>query len=356
MSIFLWAAVIGSPSGFLIFSFVAASHGWRDVFWALLIVCGSFWLVVVVTLVPFGNETRHSVILRRQAKRLREERDTARISVPKEMRQKSLSELFSTTLSRPFVFLATEAIVVCAALYNGFLYGLSFLFNGAFVLVFGPDGYGFDTIGVGLSFTGFVTGVCLGPLVNIWQERHYQRRIRSEETKSGSTDESTPLLNASTSTHDDAFANLPEARVQTGRIAGLLLPLSLLIFAWTSNDPAHVHYIFPILATVLFGYSFYTLILMSYLYVEDSYMVFSASALAGVGLARNLAGAAFPLFGTQMYKGLGYAWAGTVLAGFALLLAPIPFILERYGDRLRARSPYAMHHMDDDDDDEGDDD
>jgi hypothetical protein len=62
----------------------------------------------------------------------------------------------------------------------------------------------------------------------------------------------------------------------------------------------------PILATSLFGYSFYTLILMTYLYVEDSYMVFSASALAGVGLIRNLAGAGFPLFGSQMFENEGY--------------------------------------------------
>lgn len=34
---------------------------------------------------------------------------------------------------------------------------------------------------------------------------------------------------------------------------------------------------------------------------EESYLHFAASALAGIGLVRNLFGFAFPLFGRQMY-------------------------------------------------------
>lgn len=39
-------------------------------------------------------------------------------------------------LQSPFVFLFTEAIVQFSALYNGYVYGLSFLFNSAFVIFF----------------------------------------------------------------------------------------------------------------------------------------------------------------------------------------------------------------------------
>lgn len=82
------------------------------------------------------------------------------------------------------------------------------------------------------------------------------------------------------------------------------------------------------------------------IYTEESYMVFSASALAGIGLARNIVGAIFPLVGGRMFASLGTQWAGTVIAGLACLLAPIPFILERYGPSLRARSPFAFEHED----------
>lgn len=339
-SVFAWAAVCGSPSGYFIMSFVAQTRGWRDVFWALLGICGGFWLILMTVLVGFKNETRHSVLLRRRAARLRKERpdEKATIDVPDEMKSKSPGELFKRTLTRPIRFLTTEAIIIFAALYNGYLYGLSFLFNGAFSLVFGPKGKGFDTIGVGLTFLGFALGVTLGPIINVWQERYYQRRIRS-----GRGDSVDVALEAG---KDNIYRNIPEARVQLGKVAAVTLPISLWWFAWTTPTEYHIHWIVPVLATVLFGFSFYTLILMTYMYTEDAYMVFSASALAGIGLVRNLFGGTFPLFGNQMFENEGYNWAGTILACLAMLLVPIPFVLERYGPKLRARSPWAREHMD----------
>ncbi|CZT20924.1 related to multidrug resistant protein [Ramularia collo-cygni] len=335
MYIFLWAAVCGSPMGFFLMSFVAEHHGWRTVFWALVGICGGSWVIMVVVLVPFANETRHSVLLRRQAGELNRRNDGNRYVVPEEMRAKTVRQLFGVTLSRPFRFLSTELIVIFCALYNGFLYGLSFLFNGAFSLVYGEKGYGFDTRGVGLTFLGLVVGISLGPFISILQERHYQKEIRIDGAEQ--EEDGRPLK----------VKYKPEARVQQGKIAGVTLPISLFWFAWTSPPQYDIHWIVPVMATALFGWSFYTLILTTYLYAEESYLHFAASALAGIGLIRNLFGCVFPLFGKQMFTGLGYNWAGTILACVAVLLMPIPFILEKYGPQLRARSPYARQHMDD---------
>lgn len=63
-------------------------------------------------------------------------------------------------------------------------------------------------------------------------------------------------------------------------------------------------------------------ILATYEFVVDSYGVWSASALAGVGLIRNLCGAGFPLFANQMYHRLGYEWATSLLGFLAILLLP----------------------------------
>ena len=86
---------------------------------------------------------------------------------------------------------------------------------------------------------------------------------------------------------------------------------------------------------------------------DRNIQVFSASALAGLGLIRNVAGAGFPLFGEQMFTYLGTQWAASLLAFLAILLVPIPFILERYGRALRLRSPWAKQHMDDLTEEEG---
>ena len=48
-----------------------------------------------------------------------------------------------------------------------------------------------------------------------------------------------------------------------------------------------------------------------------------------------------PLFTTYMYKNLGTQWASSVPAFLALLFAPLPFILLRFGAKLRAHSKYA---------------
>lgn len=220
----------------------------------------------------------------------------------------------------PLTCALLQAIILFGALYNGYLYGITFLLNGAFTLVFGAKGHGLDTLQIGLCFLGIAGGISVGPITNIIQERYYQRRVFQANG-----------------------ANVPEARVFMAKIAAITFPISLFWFAWTtytSINPA-----VPVLATALWGWSFYTILLMTYTYTEDSYKQYAASALAGLGLIRNIAGAGFPLFGDQMFENLGYQWAGSLLAFLALLLVPIPFILGRYGVELRKRSPWAREHM-----------
>ena len=203
MSFFLWAATVGSPSGYFLFSFVAQTRGWRAVFWALLGICGGFWVLMCLVL----KETRHTTILRTRVK-ARIKQDDSRDLDPEEaklMEHRSAKELFRVALTRPFRFLFTEAIVIFCALFNGYLYGLSFLFNEAFSLVFGLEGHGFDTIGVGLAFLGIVVGISCGPLTNLWQERYYQRR-----------------------TGGRLEVNIPEARVQLSRVAAISMITNLL--------------------------------------------------------------------------------------------------------------------------------
>lgn len=131
MSWFLWAATGGSPTGFVLFSFIAAGRSWQSVFHIMFFICLVFWIILSVTLYLLG-ETRHSVILRRRARAAREVSGNENLDVPAGMKQLGPRQLCDRALTRPFRFLASEAIVQFGALYNGYLYGLSFLFNGAF--------------------------------------------------------------------------------------------------------------------------------------------------------------------------------------------------------------------------------
>lgn len=63
--------------------------------------------------------------------------------------------------------------------------------------------------------------------------------------------------------------------------------------------------------------------------------------LAANAVLRSLFGAAFPLFTTDMYKGLGIHWAASIPAFLALLCMPFPIVLFKYGHKIRARCKYA---------------
>ncbi|KAI0157711.1 major facilitator superfamily domain-containing protein [Xylariaceae sp. FL1272] len=327
MAVYGLSSTLGPPSALPVTSYIAQNLGWRWVFWVLMAITGGFWILLVLT-VP---ETRHTFVLKEKCRRVRKEMEKEGLSAAKSIKDAnadehdSLASIIRRTLTRPLHFLFTEPITMFAATYNGFLFGLVFLFNEAFPLVFGPGGHGFDGGQVGLSFLGLTLGpviaFCFYPL----QERYYQSRLAANNGK-----------------------GVPEARVWMARGGAFLIPISLFWFAWTSYPT--IHWIVPIIASAFFGAGIYIIILSILNYVVDSYQTYSASALAGVILVRNMAGGAFPLFAEQMYKGLGNEWASSLLGFLAILLIPIPFILFYKGEAIRLRSPWAREHFEQDED------
>jgi hypothetical protein len=76
-------------------------------------------------------------------------------------------------------------------------------------------------------------------------------------------------------------------------------------------------------------------------YLVDSYLVYSASVLAGTAILRSVFATAFPLFTGVMYQNLGIHWASSIPALLALACAPFPFLLYRYGHLIRAKCKYS---------------
>jgi len=88
------------------------------------------------------------------------------------------------------------------------------------------------------------------------------------------------------------------------------------------------------------------------------YKSFANSAIAANTIMRSLVGATFPLFTPAMVRNLGYSvsladasgrvradrqstWSMVLVAGIAVVLAPIPVVFYRLGAGLRARSRFS---------------
>jgi MFS family permease len=287
---------MGPQIGNIYAGFIAQQLGWRWVFYLTsLLIMGVHWFVLYFTL----TETRHNFILERKAARLRKETgDETYVSVDEDER-KTMPQLLRTSLTRPFIFLFTEPITMFAAMWNGLLYGLIFLFNDAFSFVFGPgDGYNWQHPGVvQLTFLAFVVGETIGFLIYPFtQEKYYQRAIKK------------------------AGQSVPEARMVSGTFGCCLLPIGLFMFAWTCDRS--IPFIVPLIGAAIFGIGFFQVLYGIMSWTVDSYQEFSASALGATILVRNLFGAAFPLIGNPMYHNLGRHWASSLIAFLALPLIP----------------------------------
>lgn len=319
MAVYGLSSTFGPPFALVISGYLVQNEGWRNLFWAFMGITGGLWILMVLTL----PETRHSTILEKKARRFRKMLQKEGLnSAASNVRdahageKRSLHVLFAVNLTRPFRFLMTEPITMGAAAYNGLIYGIVYIFNEAFPLVFGPGGHNFSTGEWGLTFLGLCVGSIIAAFCHPLQERYYLRRVRENDGK-----------------------GVPEARMFQARFGAFLLPISLFWFAWTSLPT--VYWLVPVIASAFFGAGIYIVILSVLNYVVDAYQTYAASALAGVILVRNLVGAGFPLFASYMYQRLGNEWATTLLAFLSLLFVPIPIWWFYKGESLRLKSPWA---------------
>jgi hypothetical protein len=77
-------------------------------------------------------------------------------------------------------------------------------------------------------------------------------------------------------------------------------------------------------------------------YVAQCYHIYAASALGALAFSRCFIAIFVPLFGRQMFEGLGPGWASSILGFVSLIAIPVPFIFARWGERIRDRSKLAI--------------
>ena len=131
----------------------------------------------------------------------------------------------------------------------------------------------------------------------------------------------------------------PEYRLEQAMWAAPIFAISFFWFGWTSYPS--VNYWAPMTAGGGIGFATVWIFLALFNYIIDAYLFVAASALAANTVVRSVFGASFPLFATQMFESLNPRWASTLLGLVAVVLAPLPFVLRKYGPTLRRKSKYA---------------
>ncbi|KAH8601211.1 major facilitator superfamily domain-containing protein, partial [Bisporella sp. PMI_857] len=317
MMVYTASPFIGPSLGPLIGGFINQNTSWRWTFYVLIIWSGVN-LAMIAFLVP---ETYHPVLLRNKARKIRSETGNQRWKAPIEMTDKSIPKTIAYSLLRPFQLLLFEPMCSLLCLFSALLLGILYLFFGAFPLVF-QGNHSFTLSQTGLSFMGIFVGMLIGIFTDPLWHKNYARLIRQREDATG-----------------EVGGSEPEYRLPPAIAGGVLVPIGLFMFGWTTYS--NVHWIVPIIGSTIFGTGILLVFSGSFTFLVDAYPLYAASSLAANSFARSTSGAAFPLFGVQMYHALGYQWATTVLACLTVLMSPFPYLFFKYGKRIRGHSRFA---------------
>lgn len=304
-----FSACGGPGMGPLLSGYAVQYKGWHWTIWPLLAATGLVWLLVFFGL----PETSSDAILFRRARALRRITGNSNLTTDGMIRDaaKNPKVLIYSTLCRPILMTFTEPVLFFSDLYIAYVYGITFCFFEAFPLTF----QGRHQFSLGASSSCYITGwvvcsVALG-LYCFYNQKVVLKRFTSGKWK-------------------------PEYRMEVSFLGGVLLPISLFWFGWTSFGT--IHWSSPLFAYGIFQCAVFFLFQGFLGYLAENYPMYMASAYASNGLFRALVAGAFPLFATQMFERMTIQGGNSFLGGLGILLLPITFAFYKFGPVLRERS------------------
>jgi len=314
VSLYLFTPFLGPSLGPAIGGYLAQYKGWQWTQWIMVIIGGAIWIYSLGS-----EETYGKVILKKQAKKL---------GLPPELDEgpkglDAIKFLLTVTIARPIHMLLTEPIVGLYSAYTAFNFAVLFIFFEAFPIVFCGI-YQFSIGECGLAFLGIAVGCVLSVVIsNIVDRLTHFKKLQQKIAAGGEA------------------CLPPEQRLHNAMIGSLLLPIGLFWFAWTARYD--IHWICPIVSTILFACGNLLVFNSSALYLVEVYGPLNgASAIAANGLLRYALGGSSPLFAVQMYEQLGINWATTLLGLITVGLLPVPWLFFLWGPRIRERSSYDV--------------
>ena len=219
------APFVGPLLGPVIGGFINYHIHWRVSFYFILI-WAAILLALIITLVP---ETYHPVKLRQKAQYIRQTTGNANYAAHIEGSAMSKRTLVARSLLRPFQLLFLEPMCTCLNLHSATTLGILYLFFGVIPLVFRTT-YGMNLWQTGLVFLGQISGMLIAAAsISLWAFWQSPK----------------PDLGGK------VIVRRAEHRLYLVIIGTTMIPVGLLVFAWTIS--ADIHWIAPITGSSMFG-------------------------------------------------------------------------------------------------------
>ena len=316
------SSVAGSVVAPIVGGFMETYLGWRWIF-AIQAIFG----LVAQIIHMFVPETRSTIMLDNEARRLRKTGEDPNVWGPNEIRGSfwkriSLREI-ATLMWRPYKFLCMEPIVLFLSLLSGFSDALIFTGLDSFPMVLGL--WKFSKIAIGLSFIPLLVGYLIAYFMFLPVYRRDMKVLRE-----------TP----------DLFK--PERRLWLLLFLVLLEPIGLLGFGFGGYGPEEVHWILPLFMSGLIGIANFAIYMATIDYMVAAYGPYAASATGGNGFCRDFLAGIAALYTRPFYSNI---MSGTkfqlavptwILTGIGALLCIPVYVFYFKGEWFREKSKYAQ--------------
>lgn len=334
--IFMWAfvGILALVTGPIYSAYVTYALGWsvvlriptsirsqltcitrRWVFYMSTIIAGIAFICCL-----FIKESRPSLLLERKVAALRHSTAHTSFRTRNPDAAPNLKTFIRMFLIRPIYLLFTEPIISTISIMGSIVVATLYPFVEALPIIYGS--FGFSKQQATLAFIPIGLGLFFG----VFTRLHDQRTLSKLRSKGKAIE--------------------PENKLFGFAIAAPALAIAFWWFAWTVPPHGYdSHWIVSMLALVPVGFALNEFLYTLSGYLADSYTIYAASAFAGLLLSRSFATAAILPFTPQMYTNLGTNLASSVMATVATAFCLAPFVLIRYGKRIRKASKFARFSL-----------
>jgi multidrug resistance protein len=215
--------LLGPSIGPAIGGYLAEARGWRWIFRFQVIISGTTFILGVVGL----RETYAVYILEKKTRNLI--RETGDLELKSALHDGTATgEHFTSAIIRPGKMLVMSPIILFLSVYVALLFGYLYLFITTFPRVF-PEQYGFTTGQTGLTYLGLGVGCFLGLAIMGKTSDALLRRLTAR----------------------NHGATKPEFRLPPLFVTSPMIAVAFFTYGWASEEK--VHWIVPIIGTVIFG-------------------------------------------------------------------------------------------------------